>query len=805
MMYLRKPPNNLKYLITTNCFRYLSYISSSQPDFHSPSYPKSPLPSTDLGATFVADRTITYLKQKSQYHHQQLQALVPHFTPDAASYLLLKCQSDIHLTVNFLRWARSCDSPFFDSRCKCYALHILSKFRLYKDAQSVAQDLANESAGNDATGMWVFQCLRDSYDLFHSTSSDVFDSMVKAYCCLNMIEKALNTIKLAKAQGFMFGIVSYNSVIDALLRSKDVQGRGGDMVRGASPLSRVEEIYQEMRKDGISPNVFTYNILMRGCCAAGELQKCHDLFDEMKKQGCVPNVVTFNTLVGAYCKVGRVDNALQSFEAMRSNDHVEPNLITYNLLINGLCREGRMQEATRMVHQMKWEGVQPDNVTYNTLINGYCRAGDCHQALVLQADMLSSGLSPDVVTYTSLINSMCRAGNLQRALELLDQMRSRGLQPNERTFTTLIDGFSQKGFLNESYHLLKEMADSGFTPSIVTYNALINGHCVLGKMDESLGIIQDMIGKGLNPDVITYSTIISGFCRNGDLDRAFQTKQEMFAKGVPSDHVTYSSLIQGLSEQRKLSEACDLFQEMLSLDLLPDEFTYTTLINAYCAEGDVKQAFNLHAEMVQRGFLPDVVTYCILINGLDKQARTREAKRLLLKLFYDDSVPNDLTYNTLIESCSNIGFKSAAALLKSFCMKGLMSEADRVFDSMVQQNCKPSEAAYNVLIHGHCKGGNTTRAYGLYKEMLTSGFFPHTVTVIALVKALSKGEMSEELSGVIESILRSCKIADGELAKALVQVNHREGNMDAVLDALSEMAKDGLLPKSGNISQSFRV
>lgn len=201
--------------------------------------------------------------------------------------------------------------------------------------------------------------------------------------------------------------------------------------------------------------------------------------------------------------------------------------------------------------------------------------------------------------------------------------------------------------------------------------------------------------------------------------------------------------------------------------------------------------------MVQKGFLPDVVTYSVLINGLNKQARTREAKRLLLKLFYDESVPSDVMYNTLIENCGNIEFKSAVALIKGFCMKGLMNEADRVFESMLQRNHNPDEAAYNVIIHGHCRGGNIQKAHDLYKEMVKIGFVPHTVTVIALVKALFMVGKTDELSQVITNILRSCKLTDAELAKVLVEINHKEGNMDAVFNVLTEMAKDGLLPKSG--------
>lgn len=239
---------------------------------------------------------------------------------------------------------------------------------------------------------------------------------------------------------------------------------------------------------------------------------------------------------------------------------------------------------------------------------------------------------------------------------------------------------------------------------------------------------------------------------------------------------------------------------MVRRGLPPDEVTYTSLINAYCVEGELSKALRLHNEMMQKGFLADDVTYSVLINGLNKKARTNEAKRLLLKLFYEESVPNDVTYNTLIENCNNNEFKSAVGLVKGFCMKGLMSEADRVFKTMLQKNHKPNAAIYNLIIHGHCRSGNVHKAFVLYMDLEHCDFVSHTVTVIALIKALAREGMNDELSRVLQNVLRSCKLNDAEVAKVLVEVNFKEGNMDAVLNVLTEMAKDGLLPDGGKCS-----
>ncbi|XP_076887230.1 pentatricopeptide repeat-containing protein At5g39710-like [Bidens hawaiensis] len=735
-----------------------------------------PPPSPSPPDVNLVGKAISILKR---HHTHNLNPLSSQFTPQSASYLLHHSQFDKTLILSFINWARK--HPFFDLKCSCQSIHILTRFKLYKTAQSIAEDVAVKTQ-DDETGDMVFNLIKDTYFDCNSSSS-VIDLLVKSYSNLKLVKRGLNTIHLAKSHGFMPGVLSYNAVLDAVIRLNE-------------PIKLVEEMYMHMINTGVSPNVFTYNILIRGFCAVNELEKGLEFFDKMQTNGCLPNVVTYNTLINAYCKLSKLDDALKVFDKMSKRD-LEPNVISYNVILNGLGREGKMKETGRVLEEMKRKRIVPDEVTYNTLVNGYCKEGNFHQALILHDEMTSNGLSPNVITYTSLINSMCKARNLHRAMGFLEQMRVRKLFPNARTYTTLIDGFSQQGFMEEAYKLLDEMKKNGLLPSIVTYNALIHGHTIDGKMEDALRVLDDISKIGLSPDVVSYSTIITGFCRNQELDKAFEMKRQMVKEGVQPDHVTYSSLIKGLCVQRKLTEACDLFQEMLGLGLPPDECTYTALINAYCVEGDTKSALQLHDEMINKGLLPDVVTYSVLINGLSKQARTHEAKQILFKLYYDNAVPDDVTYNTLIENCGNMEMKSVVALIKGFCMKGLMSEADKVFDKMLQRKQVHNEAVYNVMIHGHCKGGNLRKSFDFYKKMVSHGFIPHTATVIALVKELVKGEMIVESSEVIENVLRSCEVTDAEVAKALVEINHKQGNMDAVFKILSEMAKDGLLPNSG--------
>ncbi|EPS66849.1 hypothetical protein M569_07924, partial [Genlisea aurea] len=719
--------------------------------------------------TLLVHRAIAILKR---YDLSLLGPLAATFTHPSASYLLLRSRNNRNLVLKFLDWARGL--PFFRDHLQCYCLsiHILTRFKLYKTAQSLAEEVALRFP-QDEHGDSVFSCLRDTYQACES-SSGVFDLVVKAFSNLKLTDRALNMIYSAKCCGFMPSVLSYNAVLEAIFRNSSC--RNVDSARC---------VFHEMMENGISPNVYTYNVLIRGLCANKEMNQGLSLFEQMEKRGVLPNVVTFNTVIDAYCKSRNIDQAYGLLKQMWERN-LEPNVITYNVIINGLCKEGRIKETDDVLVDMKAKGLAPNEITYNTLVDGYCKEGNFHQALALHAEMVKNGLSPNVVTYTCLINSLCKAGNLQRAMDYFNQMAVRGLKPNEKTYTTLIDGFSQQGFMDEAYGLVEEMISKGFSPSIVTYNALINGHCQLGRVDEGLNVIQTMTSRGVFPDVVSYSSIINGYCRNLDLDKAFSVKEDMSQKGIFPDTITYSSLIQGLCELRRLDEACKLFTEMSSkLNLLPDKCTYTCLINAYCAENDIPKAIHLHDEMIRRGLFPDVISYNVLVNGINKQSRSDEARRLLFKSTTHGS-QHEYTHDYLIQRCISV-----ASLMKAFCMNGLMNEADRLLMSMKE---KPSEVIYNVVIRGHCRAGNLAKAMELYSEMVRVGFAAHAGTVISIIEGLHEGGMMEELRKVLEETFRSCKVVDGDGAKLQVEVNYGEGNMDAVFKMIRDMARDGLLP-----------
>jgi pentatricopeptide repeat protein len=163
-------------------------------------------------------------------------------------------------------------------------------------------------------------------------------------------------------------------------------------------------------------------------------------------------------------------------------------------------------------------------------------------------------------------------------------------------------------------------------------------------------------------------------------------------------------------------------------------------------------------------------------------------------LYHEDPVPANIKYDALMHCCRKAEFKSVLALLKGFCMKGLMDEADKVHQSMLDRNWKLDGSVYSVLIHGHCRGGNVMKALSLHKQMLQCGFAANSTSTISLIRGLLEKGMIVKAEQVTQQLLSCCSLADSEASKALINIKLKEGNVDAVIDVLHDMARDGLLP-----------
>uniref|UniRef100_A0A0E0BC69 BRO1 domain-containing protein n=2 Tax=Oryza glumipatula TaxID=40148 RepID=A0A0E0BC69_9ORYZ len=269
-------------------------------------------------------------------------------------------------------------------------------------------------------------------------------------------------------------------VFDELLR----RGRGASIyglyralahVARHSPAAAMSR-YNRMARAGadeVTPNLYTYGILIRSCCRAGRLDLGFAALGNVIKKGFRVEAITFTPLLKGLCADKRTSDAMDIVLRRMTQLGCIPNVFSYTILLKGLCDENRSQEALELLHMMaddRGGGSPPDVVSYTTVIDGFFKEGDLDKAYSTYHEMLDRRILPNVVTYISIIAALCKAQAMDKAMEVLNTMVKNGVMPNCRTYNSVVHGYCSSAQPKEAIGFLKKMRSDGVEPNVVTYH-----------------------------------------------------------------------------------------------------------------------------------------------------------------------------------------------------------------------------------------------------------------------------------------------------------------------------------------------
>ncbi|KAL3533593.1 hypothetical protein ACH5RR_007114 [Cinchona calisaya] len=104
-------------------------------------------------------------------------------------------------------------------------------------------------------------------------------------------------------------------------------------------------VFDSMVSGGVHPNVLSYNILINGYFKKNRIDDAMHLLREMSCKRITPttdtwlspDVVTYNTVIKGLCLEGLMNEAKDFFNMMEESG-TTPNEITYNILVHGLLK-----------------------------------------------------------------------------------------------------------------------------------------------------------------------------------------------------------------------------------------------------------------------------------------------------------------------------------------------------------------------------------------------------------------------------------------------------------------------------------
>ena len=111
-----------------------------------------------------------------------------------------------------------------------------------------------------------------------------------------------------------------------------------------------------------------------------QIDKMENTFSRMKMVGCSPNLATYNTLLKIYGQEGMIEDVLEVLKKLEQEEGVKWDSYTYNTLIYAYGNAEMLEEAMKLFMEMQKAGFVPDVITYNCLVSALKKAGQDKQA-----------------------------------------------------------------------------------------------------------------------------------------------------------------------------------------------------------------------------------------------------------------------------------------------------------------------------------------------------------------------------------------------------------------------------------------
>jgi len=442
---------------------------------------------------------------------------------------------------------------------------------------------------------------------------------------------------------------------------------------------RSRALLQEMSSCGLRPNIATYNSLLGGALAVGDVGRAWRIIDEMEA-GPGIDAYTVSILFKGYKGRRRAMDA-NSFDralALLDKYSVRVDEVLVNVALEacvGLRDQERLSAALAIFRRCGWSlPKQCASHTYATLIKAYGMTRQLHMAWKLWGDATArKDAPPTEQLYSQMIDVLVSNNRLEDALRLFAEMKANhgkenlGSQGFAVAYAMIVRGFAQRKECEKAMQCYEEMKEQGVKVGLVVFNTLIDACSRVGDMDGAARLFRDMMGAECVPDLITYSTLIKGYCVRSELEQALELFALMKKKGITPDAIVFNSLLDGCAKKQSLELCEQVIRAMEAAGVNPSNHSASILIKLYGRCRDLDAAFKVVDEMPRKyGFRPNTAVFTCLMAACIANGRLEAAMDLRLRMIRAGELPDEKTYSTLLRGAlRSSSVESVCVLLRA--------------------------------------------------------------------------------------------------------------------------------------------
>ncbi|XP_012084727.1 pentatricopeptide repeat-containing protein At5g15280, mitochondrial isoform X2 [Jatropha curcas] len=477
----------------------------------------------------------------------------------------------------------------------------------------------------------------------------------------------------------------------------------------------------EMLSRGLKPSIYSYNALIGAMFREGMWKHAQDILDDMTDRGMTPNLITFRTLLAGYCKARKfdevkimvhkmvncgliesssLDNPLSkafmvlglsplSVRLKRDNDVEFSNTEFFDNLGNGLYLDTDLDEYEKIVNAVLKDSIVPD---FNLLLREECDHRNFKAVFSLIDEMIRWGQELSLPVFSALLKGLCASRSHTRACShLIDKLPKLANQLDFEVLNLLVQAYCKSGLVYKGRTIFYQILQRDITIGNETYTALIMGLCKLGNLQDFHYCWDIARNSKWLPELRDCKSLVECLLHHKMLKEALELLEKMLVSHPHSRSEICHVFLEKLSVTGFTSIAQNLVDELVQQGCCFGETAYSHLIRGLCKERNYMGAFTILDTMLARNLLPCFDVSLILIPHLCRPDRLHRA--LALK-------------EISLREQSTFSFPVHYALVRGFCMTGMVGKAANVVHDMLLEGLFPDARICNTMFQGYCQANN---------------------------------------------------------------------------------------------------
>ncbi|KAG1338092.1 putative pentatricopeptide repeat-containing protein [Cocos nucifera] len=340
------------------------------------------------------------------------------------------------------------------------------------------------------------------------------------------------------------------------------------MVRGlvaADHMADAVHLYTDMRREGLSPNNFTFPFVLKACARLFDLDTGVKIHAYVLKAGFELDVFVKTSLLCLYAKCGRLDEAQRLFDEMPVR-----NVVSWTAIISGYMSEGRLEEALDMFRRSLEMDLKPDSFTLVRVLTACSQLGDLKTGEWIHQYIEDKGIEKNVFVATSLVDMYTKCGSVDKARAVFDGM----VEKDVVSWSAMIGGYSTSGLPQEALELFVQMQAANMRPDCFTMVGVLSACARLGALElgQQVSCLMDMNDFLLNP--VLGTALIDMYAKCGSTAQAWTVFKRMMEK----DLIVWNAMITGLAMTSHGKVSFGLFAQIEKMGIQPDGNTFIGIL-----------------------------------------------------------------------------------------------------------------------------------------------------------------------------------------------------------------------------------